>query len=120
MYTREDLKKSLAEVKEKIETTEITEEVFLEIEKTLKQIGEKQSEVQKQIFDLVEQANDLCLLYKQIQGEVNRTYSDLKRKKLMDEGIDMQDERIWHEHSHHVLAWLIFGDGLKVEIKKTV
>ena len=38
----------------------------------------------------------------------------------MDEGIDMQDERIWHEHSHHVLAWLIFGDGLKVEIKKTV
>lgn len=80
MYTREDLKKSLAEVKEKIETTEITEEVFLEIEKTLKQIGEKQSEVQKQIFDLVEQANDLCLLYKQIQGEVNRTYSDLKRK----------------------------------------
>lgn len=28
MYTREDLKKSLAEVKEKIETTEITEEVF--------------------------------------------------------------------------------------------
>ena len=120
MYTREDLKKSLAEVKEKIETTEITEEVFLEIEKTLKQIGEKQSEVQKQIFDLVEQANDLCLLYKQIQGEVNRTYSDLKRKKLMDEGIDMQDERIWHEHSHHVLAWLIFGDGFKVEIKKTV
>lgn len=53
MYTREDLKKSLAEVKEKIETTEITEEVFLEIEKTLKQVGAKQSEVQQQIFDLV-------------------------------------------------------------------
>ena len=30
MYTCEDLKKSLAEVKEKIETIEITEEVFLE------------------------------------------------------------------------------------------
>lgn len=120
MYTREDLKKSLAEVKEKIETTEITEEVFLEIEKTLKQIGEKRSEVQKQIFDLVEQANDLCLLYKQIQGEVNRTYSDLKRKKLMDEGIDLQNESNWYKYSHSVLAWLIFGDGLKVEIKKTV
>ncbi len=120
MYTREDLKKSLAEVKEKIETTEITEEVFLEIEKTLKQVGAKQSEVQQQIFDLVEQANDLCLLYKQIQGEVNRTYSDLKRKKLMDEGIDLQNESNWYKYSHGISTWLIFGDGLKVEIKKTV
>lgn len=120
MYTREDLKKSLAEVKEKIETTEITEEVFLEIEKTLKQVGEKQSEIQQQIFNLVEQANDLCLLYKQIQGEVNRTYSDLKRKKLMDEGIDLQNESNRYKYSHGISTWLIFGDGLKVEIKKTV
>lgn len=82
MYTREDLKKSLAEVKEKIETTEITEEVFLEIEKILKQIGEKRSEVQKQIFDLVKQANDLCLLHKEIQGTVNGLYSQLKVKKI--------------------------------------
>lgn len=120
MYTREDLKKSLAEVKEKIETTEITEEVFLEIEKTLKQIGEKRSEVRKQIFDLVKQANDMCLLDKQIQGSVNDVYTKLKAKKLMDEGIDLQNESNWYKYSHHVLAWLIFGDGLKVEIKKTV
>ena len=120
MYTREDLKKSLAEVKEKIETTEITEEVFLEIEKTLKQIGEKQNVVQQQIVSTVQKANDMCLLYKQIQGEVNRTYSDLQRKKLMDEGIDLQNESNWYKYSHSVLAWLIFGDGLKVEIKKTV
>ena len=120
MYPCEDLKKSLAEVKEKIETIEITEEVFLEIEKTLKQIGEKRSEVQKQIFDLVEQANDLCLLDKQIQGSVNDVYTKLKAKKLLDEGIDLQNESNWYKYSHSVLAWLIFGDGLKVEIKKTV
>lgn len=120
MYTREDLKKSLSEVKEKIETTEITEEVFLEIEKTLKQIGEKRSEVQKQIFDLVKQANDMCLLDKQIQGSVNDVYTKLKAKKLMDEGIDIQNESNRYKYSHNILAWLIFGDGLKVEIKKTV
>ncbi len=120
MYTREDLKKSLAEVKEKIETTEITEEVFLEIEKTLKQIGEKRSEVQQQLFDLVKQANDMCLLDKQIQGSVNDVYTKLKAKKLMDEGIDLQNESNWYKYSHSVLRWLIFGDGFKVEIKKTV
>lgn len=118
MYTREDLKKSLAEVKEKIETTEITEEVFLEIEKTLKQIGEKRSEVQKQIFDLVKQANDMCLLDKQIQGSVNDVYTKLKAKKLLDEGIDLQNESNWYKYSHNILAWLIFGDGLKVELNK--
>lgn len=120
MYTREDLKKSLAEVNEKIETTEITEEVFLEIEKTLKQIGEKRSEVQQQLFDLVKQANDMCLLDKQIQGSVNDVYTKLKAKKLMDEGIDLQNESNWYKYSHSVLRWLIFGDGFKVEIKKTV
>lgn len=118
MYTREDLKKSLAEVKEKIETTEITEEVFLEIEKTLKQIGEKQNVVQQQIVSTVQKANEMCLLYKQIQGEVNRTYSDLKRKKLMDEGIDLQNESNRYKYSHGISTWLIFGDGLKVELNK--
>nr|WP_317362439.1 hypothetical protein [uncultured Blautia sp.] len=118
MYTREDLKKSLAEVKEKIETTEITEEVFLEIEKTLKQIGEKRSEVQQQIFDLVKQANDMCLLDKQIQGSVNDVYTKLKAKKLMDEGIDLQNESNRYKYSHGISTWLIFGDGLKVELNK--
>ncbi|WP_288200215.1 hypothetical protein [Blautia sp. CAG:257] len=60
------------------------------------------------------------MLDKQIQGSVNDVYTKLKAKKLLDEGIDLQNESNWHEHSHHVLAWLIFGDGLKVEIKKTV
>lgn len=44
----------------------------------------------------------------------------VERKKLMDEGIDLQNESNWYKYSHSVLAWLIFGDGLKVEIKKTV
>ena len=48
MYSREDLKKTVEELKEKIATTEITEEVFAEIEKELKQVGQKQSAVVQQ------------------------------------------------------------------------
>lgn len=34
--------------------------------------------------------------------------------------IDLQNESNWYKYSHSVLRWLIFGDGFKVEIKKTV
>lgn len=38
----------------------------------------------------------------------------------MDEGIDLQNESNWYKYSHGISTWLIYGDGLKVEIKKTV
>lgn len=120
MYTREDLKKSLAEVKEKIETTEITEEVFAEIEKNLKQVGEKQGLVVQQVSALVEQANDLCLLHKEIQGTVNRLYSQLKAKKLADEGIDLSKESNWYKYNSNISHALVYGDFLKVELEKTM
>ena len=90
------------------------------IEKELKQVGQKQSAVVQQVSSLVEQANDLCLLHKEIQGTVNRLYSQLKAKKLADEGVDLLKESNWYKYDSHIFHALIYGDFLKVELEKTM
>lgn len=121
MYIVDDLKKKTCdELREKIKTTEITKDVFSEIEEELHNLVFKQHMVKGQIDELVQQANDMCMLFKMIQCSANGIYSDLKAKELEDQGIDLSNEYNRYKHQLHISAPLTSGTFYKAELKKTM
>lgn len=120
MYTVDDLKETCDELREKIKTTEITKEVFSEIKEELHNLVFKQHMVKGQIDELVQQANDMCLLFKMIQYSANEIFSDLKAKELEDQGIDLSNEYNRYKHQLHISAPLTSGTFYKAELKKTM
>ncbi|MCI6998034.1 MAG: hypothetical protein MR936_14955 [Eubacterium sp.] len=120
MYTRDDLLKTYGDLKEKIETTEITDEVFTEIKTELNQLVANQHTVQDQIVALVADANDMCLLHKQIHASANVLYTALKRKRLEEQGVDLSKECNMYKYDLHLSHQICYGDFFKVELKKTL
>lgn len=120
MYTREDLLKTYDEIKEKIQTTEITDEVFVELENELNELARKKDIVTGQIADLVEKANDMCVLHRQIHGCANELYYNLKRKQLTDQGIDLSKPCNAYKYDLHCLKQITYGGFFKVELKDTM
>lgn len=120
LFTQLDLLKKKLEYNTKIKNTEITEDTFKEIEDELTELLMKQNEVKEQIKTLVDEANSMCRLYSTIQQDVNELYSDLKCKKLKDEGIDLSKQANVYKYNSYLSHRFSYGDGYRVELKSTL
>lgn len=120
MYSHDDLVKTYSELKEKIAASEITDEVFAEVEAELQKLAEKQPVVKCQIVALVKEANEMCELHKQVQGHANALYAELKRKQLEGRGIDLAKQENMNKYDSYLSHQLTYGDFLKVELHRTM
>ena len=122
MYTHDDLIRDCKTIQEKIESTDITEETFAEIESLIRQdIMPKEDVVYGQILDLVQQANEMCKVHRETCGAANGLWRKLKKKKLEAEGVDLSNSynrnQKYGSYIDHYISWP--GTPLKVVIKKT-
>lgn len=120
MYSHDDLVKTYSELKEKIATSKIIDEVFAEVESELGKLAGKQLVVKNQIVALVKEANEMCELHKQVQGYANALYAELKRKQLEEQGIDLTTQANMSKYDSYLSHQLTYGDFLKVELRKTM
>ena len=122
MYTRDDLVRDYNTIREKIDSTDITEETFAEIENLIRQdIMPKENVVYGQVLDLVKQANEMCKLHREICGTANGLWRKLKIKKLEAEGVDLSNSynrlQKYGSYIDHYISWP--ETPSKVVIKKT-
>lgn len=121
MYTHNDLASDCDAIRKKIESTDITEETFAEIEESLRALIPKENVVYQQILDLVQQANEMCKLHRAIPATINSVYRDLKIKKLEADGVDLSNSynrnQKYGSYIEHCLSWA--GIPLKVELKQS-
>lgn len=119
MYTEENLKEKYDELKQKIASTTITDEVFNEIESELLELEQKRGVVRNQVSALVAEAQGMCKLDAKVKGTVNTLYSELNAKKLEDSGVDITNEYEFYKYQQTLSRQLSFGDFLKVELGTT-
>ena len=119
MYTEADLKAKADEIRQKIASTTITDEVFNEIESELMELEHKRGVVRNQIAKLVTQAQEMCKLDAKVKGTVNNIYSNLNYKQLENSGIDLTDDRKFYKYQQKITRELSHGDFLKVELGTT-
>ena len=120
MYTEDNLKTQVDELRQKIASTTITDETFNEIESELLELEHKRGVVRNQVSALVAEAQGMCKLDAKVKGAVNSLYSELNSKKLKDAGIDLTDECEFYKYQKVLSRQLSFGDFLKVELGKTM
>lgn len=120
MYTEENLKTEVDELRQKIESTTITDEAFNEIESELLELEHKRGVVRNQVLALVAEAQGMCKLDAKVKGTVNSLYGELNAKKLKDAGVDLTNECEFYKYQQVLNRQLSYGDFLKVELGKTM
>jgi len=120
LYTEENLKTEVDELRQKIASTTITDEAFNEIESELLELEHKRGVVRNQVSALVAEAQGMCKLDAKVKGTVNSLYGELNAKKLKDAGVDLTNECEFYKYQQVLNRQLSYGDFLKVELGKTM
>lgn len=79
MYTEENLKTEVDELRQKIASTTITDEAFNEIESELLELEHKRGVVRNQVLALVAEAQGMCKLDARPEGNPEKSESKSRR-----------------------------------------